>query len=332
MKIGVQFDGFASLPTMVEAARAAEDAGASSLWFAQHMGYREAFASAMAAACHTRRATIVPLAITPYLSPPLMAAMSIASIAELAVDRTELSVSVGNLMDLSQSGFTVEKPLNIMREYMDSLRKLLAGEAVSTETGAHRLSGAHMTFAHGLNMPIHLASTGPQMLKLGGEVADGVVLSTGLTMASMRHCLAQVAAGAEKASRPPQAVKRIGLAFFCVSEDGGQARQILRRKLAYLFRSPGHAANIASADLGIDHAAIMACNARRDLDAATALIPEEAGLVFGAAGTPRECERRLLEYLEVGLDELVLVITGDEQMNRLALQVISDVVASKALA
>lgn len=329
MKIGVQFDGFASLGAMVEAARAAERAGASSLWFAQHMGYREAFASAMAAACHTSRATIVPLAITPYLTPPLMAAMSIASIAELAVGRTELSISVGNLMDLRQSGFVVEKPLNIMREYMISLRKLLAGEAVSTETGAHQLSAAHMEFAHGLHMPIHLASTGPQMLKLGGEMADGVVLSTGLTMASMRQCLAQVEIGARKAGREPKSVKRIGLAFLCVSEDGRQAKQILRRKLAYLFRSPGHAANIESAALGIDHAAIMACNARRDLDAATALIPEDAGLVFGAAGTPEECRRRLHDYMEVGLDELVLVITGDEQMNLLALQVITAVVESE---
>jgi hypothetical protein len=50
MRLGVYFDGFASVPDLLTAARAAEDAGAGSLWFAQHMGHREAFICAAAAA------------------------------------------------------------------------------------------------------------------------------------------------------------------------------------------------------------------------------------------------------------------------------------------
>jgi len=40
MAVGVFFDGFSSTAEMLEVCRAAEAAGASSLWFAQHMGYR----------------------------------------------------------------------------------------------------------------------------------------------------------------------------------------------------------------------------------------------------------------------------------------------------
>ena len=50
MRLGVYFDGFAATGDMLESARAAEAAGAASLWFAQHMGYRDAFLSAAAAA------------------------------------------------------------------------------------------------------------------------------------------------------------------------------------------------------------------------------------------------------------------------------------------
>src|SRR5580704_5927349 len=71
MAVGVFFDGFSSTAEMLEVCRKAELAGASSLWFAQHMGYREAVVSATAAASVTQSVTLVPVAISPYLWPPL---------------------------------------------------------------------------------------------------------------------------------------------------------------------------------------------------------------------------------------------------------------------
>jgi Coenzyme F420-dependent N5,N10-methylene tetrahydromethanopterin reductase and related flavin-dependent oxidoreductases len=71
MPVGVFFDGFSSTTEMLEVCREAEQAGASSLWFAQHMGYRDALVWATAAASVTQRATLVPTAISPYLWPPL---------------------------------------------------------------------------------------------------------------------------------------------------------------------------------------------------------------------------------------------------------------------
>ena len=67
MPVGVFFDGFSSTADMLEVCREAERAGASSLWFAQHMGYREAMVWAAAAASVTQRAILVPTAISPYL-------------------------------------------------------------------------------------------------------------------------------------------------------------------------------------------------------------------------------------------------------------------------
>ena len=40
MSLGVYFDGFSSTKEMLEVSAAAEAAGADSLWFAQHMGFR----------------------------------------------------------------------------------------------------------------------------------------------------------------------------------------------------------------------------------------------------------------------------------------------------
>jgi 5,10-methylenetetrahydromethanopterin reductase len=256
--------------------------------------------------------------------------MSIATLAELSGGRAIFTAAVGNILNLAESGIEPVKPIKVIREYVTALRALIAGGAVELDGEVAKLSGAHLEFMKGAAIPIYVASTGPQMLRLAGEIADGVVLSTGLTLATMRHCLDQATAGAKRAGRDPAAVRRVGFINLAVSEDGRTAKEHVRRKLAFLFRSRGHAENIKSSGLDIDHAAIMAACARRDLDAAVALLPDEAAAAFAVAGTPRECRERLEAYLSVGLDEPIIEISGSEDSRRLALALVRELTAGGA--
>jgi 5,10-methylenetetrahydromethanopterin reductase len=324
MKVGVFFDGFSSSAEMIEVARAAEAAGADSLWFAQHMGYREAFVWAAAAAAVTTRIRIVPTAITPYLWPPLPVAMSMATLAELAGDRVALAVSVGNLLNLAESGIEATRPVTAMREYVQALRSLWTGESVTAEGEVNQLRGARMAFDPAATLPLYVASTGPKVLQLAGAVGDGVLLSAGLTLASCKVCLAHAEAGASAAGRAPGAVRKASFINFSVSADGVTARAAMLRKLAFLFRSKGHAENIRSSGLPIDHAAIIAALARRDLEGAAGLLPDEAAQAFAVAGTPAECRERLADYLSIGLDEPIIEISGSAEERALALEVVRE--------
>jgi 5,10-methylenetetrahydromethanopterin reductase len=324
MPVGVFFDGFSSTAEMLEACREAERAGAASLWFAQHMGYRDAIVWATAAAAATRRALIVPTAISPYLWPPLPVAMAISTLGELAPDRVVLTVSVGNILNLAQSGIEPEKPIRIMREYVEALRALWRGKPVEQEGALHKLKGANMAFGAGRQYPIYIASTGPQMLKLAGAIADGVLLSAGLTLASTRWCLDQAQAGREASADEQRALRKCSFINCHVSEDGAAAKAAMLRKLAFLFRSRGHADNIKSSNLAIDHAAIIACHARHDFEAAVKLLPLEAANVFAVAGTLEECRARLEEYLAVGLDEPIIEVSGSREERSLALNLVRE--------
>jgi len=124
MPVGVFFDGFSSTAEMLQVCAESELAGATSLWFAQHMGYREAVVWATAAASVTKRAALVPTAISPYLWPPLPVAMAISTLGELAGGRVILTVSLGNILNLGESGIEPIKPVRIMREYVEALRAL----------------------------------------------------------------------------------------------------------------------------------------------------------------------------------------------------------------
>jgi len=326
MNIGIFFDGFCPSSEMLEVAQQAEQAGAKSIWFAQHMGYRDAIVWAAACAGATRRATLVPTAISPYLWPPLPAAMSMATIAELAPQRVALCVSVGNLLNLAESGWEQPtKPVRAMREYIEALRALRDRRPVHQDGAVHKLRGAKMEMDGGGDYPIYLASTGPQMLGLAGEIGDGFLLSAGLTLESCRTCFAAAKAGADKAGRDFGQVRKASLINLNVSRDGISAKRAILRKFAFLFRSRGHAANVKSSGLPIDQDKIIAAMSRHDLDAAAALLPLEAATAFGVAGTPQECSDRLAAYLSIGLDEPIIEVSGTAEERLLALEVLRNI-------
>lgn len=326
MRLGIYFDGFSTIREILDICKRAEEAGADSFWFAQHMGYRDALTLAAAAALSTTKATLVPTAITPYLWPALPIAMSMATLDELAPRRAKIAVSVGNLLNLSESGVEAVKPVRVLREYVEALRKLWLGETVHSEGEVQKIRGAHMEFGKEARIPVYVASTGPKVLNLAGQIADGVLLSAGMTLVNCRRCLEAAEEGARSVGRDPATLGKAGFINFNVSHDGIAAKKAVLRKFAFLFRSKKHADNIKSSGLDIDHDGIISALARRDLDAATNLLPLEAANAFGIAGTPNECSDRLEAYLQIGLSEPIIEISGSSEEQKLALNVVREIV------
>ena len=328
VEIGVVFDGFDDAREMIRLAEGAEAAGAASVWIAEHMGYREAVTACAAIAVATKTVRLVPTAISPYLWHPTPTAMALATLEELAPGRVAVAVSVGNLLNLKESGHEPVRPVASIGNMVADLRALWTGERVLREAPAYRLDGAYMNFAPSAPLPIYVASTGPQILNLSGRIADGVLLSGGLTLESTRRCLAFAEEGIRAAGRDPHALRRASLIYFSVSADGRSAVEDLKTKLAYLFRSARHAGNIATAGLPIDHAAIMDAVGRRDLPGAAAMIPDEAIEAFCVGGTPDDCRRLLAGYLDAGIEEPILQISGTDENKALALDLVREFAAA----
>lgn len=325
IRLGVRFDGFETVNEAMEIAERAVKAGAHSVWMAEHLGYREAAVSCMAFALRTERAMVVPTAVMPYLWHPMIVAMQFATMAEAAPGRVGIAVSVGNLMNLAESGVAMpEKPVRVIGEYVTALRALWAGETVHMEGHRWQLHGARLAFTPPTPIPVFVASTGPQVLRLAGRIADGVLFSGGLSLAYTRRCAGFVNEGLAAAGREGASFRRAGFVYFSCSENGKTAIRTNREKLAFLFRNKAQAENIASVGIPIDHEAIMEAVRRRDLAAAAEMVPEEAVQQFSVAGTPRECRDGLQAYMEAGVDEPVIEVFGSAEEKRLALQVIRE--------
>ena len=319
---GVSFDGFVPFADALALARRAEEAGARSLWMAEHLGYRQSLVSCTAFALETARSTVVPTAISPYLWSPVSVAMAMATIAEAAPGRAALALGSGNPMFLAEAGARLERPLVAMREFIACLRQLWSGEAGAYEGEMFRLDGMRMAFRPSQPIPLYLAAMGPRMLRLAGEIVDGVVLSAGLTVEYAAESLAMVEAGARAAGRDPAALRRAAYLYIAVDADREAAVERLRPKIAFMMRNDFVAPSVAGSGIAIDRDAVKQAIARRDMKAAADLIPEEAVETFAVCGTPEDCERRIAAYRAVGIDEIVLLIVGDADGEAAALDLI----------
>jgi len=322
-RFGVSFDGFVTTSEAFETAREFAAAGASSLWMAEHLGYREAIATSMGFRIYCPELEVVPTAVSPYLWHPTPTAMALATLAEVGSAPVGVAIGVGNPLFLAESGEKIVKPIRAVREFTDCLEALWRGEATTYSGEMFNLAGARLGFKPPQPLITYIAATGEQMLKLSGRMSNGVVLSAGLSPLSCRASLDLVRQEAEAAGRDWGSVRRAAYLFLAVSEDGAAARDLVRAKLAFLFLNDKLAANIEATGVAVDQAAIIEAISRRDMQGAAALVSDEAVAAYAVAGTPAECNARIDAFLDAGIDEPVLMVLGEREERRLALSMLA---------
>jgi 5,10-methylenetetrahydromethanopterin reductase len=320
VRIGVAFDGFVTTGEAIALAKHAVQAGAQSLWVAEHLGYREAITTCAAFALAAPEPMLVPTAVSPYLWHPTPTAMALATLDELAPGRAAVALGVGNPMFLQESGQKLEKPLRAMREFIEAMRQLWSTEPAHMDGEFIRLAGARLAFKPN-PIPIYVAAMGPEMLQLAGRIANGVALSAGLSTDSVRKSLALCAQGAAKDERDQKDFRRAGYIFFGTSNDAREAVDTVRAKLAFVMRNKFLAQNIKDSGIPVDHEAVIAAIAKRDMQGAAALVPDEAVEAFAVAGSPDHCLRRLRDFVDAGIDEPVLHLVGSPEKCAFAIDV-----------
>jgi 5,10-methylenetetrahydromethanopterin reductase len=324
MQLGISFDGFAPYGEALGFAKEAAAAGARSLWMADHLGYREPTVSCLGFATAIPDVRVVPTAVSPYLRHPMPTAMQMATLAEAAPGRVALALGTGNPLFLGESGEAIEKPVAVAREFIAALRALWSGEPVHQEALRFRLRGARMMFKPPQPIPLYLSPMKPQMLALAGKVADGVVLSAGISPGFVRESLEHTMAGAKQAGRDYGALHTASYISFVASPDRGRALEQVRLKLAFILRNRYIDDAIAHSGIEVDQPAIIAAMAKRDYAAAAKLVSDEAVDAFAVAGTVRQCCDKLVAYRDAGLKELVLLLAGDTEDQRYGLSVIRE--------
>lgn len=220
-----------SVQATLEVVRLAEQAGFSEAWIGDSQGlWKDAYVCLGACALRTSRIKLgigVTNVGTRHLA---VTARAIATVDELSGGRAMLGLGAGYTSH-QHLGWK-PAPVMVCREAVQALGKLLQGEAASWQ-------GA--TISPLLNLgcgkvPIYLAANGPRMLEMGGEVADCVIGSVGVTAEHVRYLQHHIGLGMSRRNdgKGGLALQAGGV----IADDDEQAALEARTYVAYKIITP----------------------------------------------------------------------------------------------
>lgn len=293
-ELGIAMDGRAPLATVAAQAQAAEEGGASTLWLACHLFLRDPVTTAALALAATKKIRIALMAMSPYSTHPVYIAMAAASLEEMYPGRVILCLGAGAPADLKAAGIESPKPLVTIGEAVKICRQLFAGEMADFEGQAFKVSGRRLANG-GKHIPIVIAASRPNMLKLSGRDTDGVLISAATSAPFVKACLDRAAPA------PGKAFLKAGIVYTRV----GPAESI-RRPIGFVLRGAHHAENIRLGGASLDQAALAAAYASEHWSEVDRLVSDDVVRRHAACGTPAEVKAKLEEYRSIGLDEVIV--------------------------
>ena len=285
-------------------AQAAEAAGFDQFWVSNDLFLRSDIPILTAVALATEHIHIGTGILNPYTIHPAEMAMLAATMDEISGNRFLLGIAAGAGDFLEWVGLEQKSPLAAMRETIQAVRRLLAGERVALEGRFLRWNGeAYLRFSAPRITPIYLGAMGPKMLALAGEQADGVLP---LLFPPEHYFNVKPLLDAGIATRPSPLAPLDFAACIWVSlaEDRAAARQVLAQKIAYYGQSLGP---LILDQLGLvreDFTEIeRAFHGGKDEEKAIALVDERM-LRIGIVGGPAEVIERLEPLVAAGATHL----------------------------
>lgn len=305
--MGITFGGEVSLPQIVEYSKQAEARGFDSVWMAEHYCLRDAFTSMAAAAAVTSRIRIGSGVVNPYTRSSVLTAMSVACVDELSGGRTILGIgSTTRFWD--NLGVVDDKPIATLRQHIDVVRRMLAGETVNLNGRRERLSQIRLGFQpNRRSVPVFVGGVQRMILQLAGEVGEGALLSNLSTLDHVDFAMKQIQRGAGRAGRNVDDVEVVCYAMTWLSEDGAKAVPQVKTQIAALLAVPGREV-LFGEDVMKKPKVTRIMDAVRSgkADEATSMITDDILDSITISGTPQQCAKRFEEYREAGVDVMVL--------------------------
>jgi alkanesulfonate monooxygenase SsuD/methylene tetrahydromethanopterin reductase-like flavin-dependent oxidoreductase (luciferase family) len=237
MDIGIGLDATLNLSfaDQAELSQEAARSGYTSIWTPEGVG-QDAFqlcSQRWAASCQViPEGLTTGIGVSPVLyRTPVAFAMSGGTVSQLTGGRFIMGIGAGGAYrprTRQSLGLPRLSTLALMRDYLVTVCQLVAGAEVNYQGEVVTLQGTKLAISPAPHTPVYLGALGPEMLRLAGELADGVCLNW-CSPEQIAWSRERIAEGAARNNRDPRSVQVVEYIRVCVDPDVEVARRAFAR-------------------------------------------------------------------------------------------------------
>lgn len=316
MTVGLALQGRYPPDEFESFVRMAEEIGINHLWLTDSsLHTRNPYVYLAAAARITSAMTLGTAVTNPQTRHPGIVAVNAATLEELAPGRTILGIGAGD-RPLHALGM---RPAGLaeLRSAIEVIRELMDGEHVDSDGPGFNLVDAHLRFAT-RQVPVYVSASGPKTLNLAGEIADGVILLSGLFEEGVAYGIEQIEIGAARAGRARPHIAVFG--YGAIDDDRPERALAASRSIAGWFPQtapfycelagldPDIAARVRSHYAGGEF---------QEAAKAAAILPDEFVRKMAFAGDSSQAKAHLETLSSLGVDSVHLFPLGDQRRQTL---------------
>lgn len=287
-----------SLDQAIARVRLAESLGYDSA-FVTHIAGRESLTVVTAYALATERIRVGTGVVPIYTRTPVTMAQTAATIDELSRGRLSLGLGVSHRAIVEGwHGQTIDHPVSEMQEYVGIVRAILRGEpppeGEKWSTG-FRLVGLEPR----PDIPIFIAALSPAMLRLAGEIGDGVMLWLCNPNYIRDAVMPAVREGRERAGKTLEGFEIIAAVPGALTDDPTQGYGAIRGELLTYFSLPFYRTMLERSGYGPDITAFD--GAQGDAEAMRAAISDDFLDALTAVGDEARVRSGVDRYRDAGV-------------------------------
>jgi probable F420-dependent oxidoreductase len=252
--IGAFISAGRSLDAALDRARLADELGYDAV-FTTHIAGRDSLSVLEAYASVTERVRLGTGVVPIFSRTPASMAQTAATIDEFSGGRMVLGIGVSHQVTVENwYGGKISKPVTQMREYAGILRAIFRGEP--PPEGTHfKTRFQFMGYSARPDLPIYIAALSPNMLRLAGEIGDGVMLWLCNPEYIREVVVPSVREGRERAGKSLDGFDIVPAVTVALTDDPDAARATMRQELVTYASLPFYRAMLERSGFEADLAA-----------------------------------------------------------------------------
>lgn len=283
----------------IERVRLADSLGLDAV-YTTHIAARDSLSVLMAYAGASEKVRLGTGVLPIFSRTPVSTAQTAATIDEYSDGRMVLGIGVSHKVTV-ENWFDneISKPVTQMREYASIVRAIFRGEA-PPEGEFFNTKFQFMGYGARADLPIYIAALSPNMLRLAGEIADGVMLWLCVPDYIRDVVIPHVREGREKAGKDMDGFDVVAAVPSGVTDDPDAGREAARGELLTYFSLPFYRRMIEGSGFGDEIAAFDEAMGAGDVDAAKAAISDRFLGELAGIGSADDVRSAIGRYRDAG--------------------------------